>query len=129
MNMATIFNQHEDIEIRRDLRKRQTPAEAKLWNEIRDSKLGVKFRRQFGIGSYVVDFYSPRTRLVIEIDGEIHARSDISANDKQRQSDIENLGLIFLRFTNQEVIEQTKSVLERIRSMIQNPLLTKERAG
>ena len=128
--MANVFNQREDIELRRKLRKNQTGAEALLWGELRDTKLGIRFRRQFGIGPYVVDFYAPRAQLVIEIDGSIHDLDDIRANDLQRQADIEGLRLRFLRFTNNEVTGNIEAVLIQIRLFLtQNPLLTKERVG
>lgn len=128
--MANIFNQREDIGLRRELRKQQTDTEALLWEEIRGSKLGIRFRRQFGIGSYIVDFYAPRAQLVVEIDGSIHDLEDIRENDRQRQADIEALGMRFLRFTNDEITGNIENVLRQISVFLsQNPLLTKERAG
>lgn len=128
--MANVFNRREDTEIRRLLRKTQTEAEALLWHELRGFRLGLRFRRQFGIGHYVVDFYAPRAQLVIEVDGSIHDLDDIRLNDLQRQADIQALGLRFLRFTNDEITGNIESVLLQIRSALnQNPLLTKERAG
>jgi very-short-patch-repair endonuclease len=128
--MANIFNQREDIELRRNLRKSQTEAEVILWNELRGSKLGIRFRRQFGVGPYIVDFYAPRAQLIIEVDGSIHDLDEIRMNDRHRQTDIEALGLRFLRFTNDEITGNIEAVLLQISSvLIQNPLLTKERAG
>ncbi|KAA0205551.1 endonuclease domain-containing protein [Candidatus Uhrbacteria bacterium] len=127
--MALIFNQWEDKDLRRELRKGQTTTELLLWDRLRSSKLGVKFRRQFGIGSYVVDFYAPRARLVIEVDGSIHELEEIRVKDVERQKDIEALGLTFLRFTSQEITGNMEAVLRTIRATLQNPLLTKERAG
>lgn len=57
----------------RELRKQTTPAEKILWEQLRNRRLnGIKFRRQHPLGKYIVDFYSPAHRLVIEIDGEFH---------------------------------------------------------
>lgn len=137
MNMALIFNQREDIELRRTLRQEQTETEDHLWQELRGSKLGIKFRRQFGIGPYVVDFYAPRAQLVVEIDGSIHELKEVYEKDVERQNDIEGLGLRFLRFTTEEITGNMETVLRTIRLSLtppqkpshQNPLLSKERAG
>jgi cyclase len=129
MNMALIFNQREDKALRRTLRKGQTETEELLWQELRGSRLGIKFRRQFGVGAYVVDFYAPRVRLVVEIDGSIHELKEIRQKDIKRQKDIEGLGLRFIRFTNDEITGNMEAVLRTIRTSLQNPLLTKERAG
>jgi cyclase len=129
MNMAHIFNRREDKELRRTLRKEQTETEEMLWQELRGSRLGIKFRRQFGVGAYVVDFYAPKARLVVEIDGSIHELEEIRQKDIERQRDIEGLGLRFIRFTNDEITGNMGAVLRTIRASLQNPLLTKERAG
>jgi very-short-patch-repair endonuclease len=128
--MANIFNQREAKEVRRDLRKVQTRAEELLWNVLRGSRLGLRFRRQFGVGPYIVDFYAPRARLVIEVDGSVHDLDRVHALDVHRQRDIEALGLKFLRFTNHEITGNMEAVLLQIRlALNQNPLLTKERVG
>lgn len=117
--MALLYNQRENKEKRKALRYNQTETEAMLWNEIRGSRLGIRFRRQFGIGSYIVDFYAPRVRLVIEIDGSIHTLEVIRSNDAERQKSIEGLGLKFLRFTTEEIQGNMGLVLQRIRQLLQ----------
>ncbi len=54
------------------LRKTSTPAEIKLWSRIRNDQLGTTFRRQHAIGNYIVDFFAPKAKLVIELDGSQH---------------------------------------------------------
>nr|WP_258071342.1 endonuclease domain-containing protein [Vibrio jasicida] len=85
-----------------------------LWHKIRRKQLGVKFRRQHGIGRYIVDFYCAELSLVIEIDGDSHFSTEGKEKDTKRDAFIEALGIKVLRFTNEEVMKQTESVLERI---------------
>ncbi|MFA6429197.1 MAG: endonuclease domain-containing protein [Patescibacteria group bacterium] len=124
-----VFNQREMVERRRVLRKTQTETEAFLWDRLRGGRCGVRFRRQYGVGKYVVDFYAPKARLVIEIDGDIHEVPDVRIHDKDRQKNIEALGLRFLRFTTAEILGNIEAVLSQIHFSVQNPLLAKERAG
>ena len=76
--------------------------------------LGFKFRRQYGIDAFVVDFYCPSIKLAIEIDGDIHLSSDVNANDLVRQQYLEQFGISFLRFSNEEILENIESVLDII---------------
>ncbi len=92
-----------------------TKAETLLWIEIKNKKIDdCKFRRQFGIGAYVVDNYSPEIKLAIEIDGVTHYTDEEIEYDKKRQTYIENLGVTFLRFTNEEVYESMGFVFKKI---------------
>ncbi len=74
---------------------------------------GFKFRRQYSVGPYVIDFYCPALNLAVEIDGDSHFQRD--SNDKPRQYYIENFGIRFSRFTNEEVYNNLEGVLEVIR--------------
>ena len=123
--MTVLFNPRGLVERRRQLRRNQTKAEAVLWSELRGGALGVRFRRQFGVDGYIVDFYCPRARLVIEVDGETHSTPKELAYDAERQSCITSLGLRVLRFTNQEVLEDMERVLEVVRDSLEiTPPLT-----
>ena len=125
-----IFNQRENLSFRRRLRVKQTASEELLWGQLRAAKLGIKFRRQFGIGPYIEDFYSPSVRLVVEVDGSIHEDPEVRMKDIERTKFLEGLGLIVIRFTVHEVTGNMDDVLFRIRMCLdQNPLLAKERAG
>ncbi len=89
----------------RELRRKATPAEIVLWNQLRDRRLkGFKFRRQHRVGPYVLDFYSSRARLAIELDGGGHAELDQMAYDRQRSREIESRGILVLRFWNRDVL-------------------------
>lgn len=96
------------------LRNNPTVAEDVLWNQLRQNNLGIKFRRQHPASIYVLDFYSHQIQLAIEIDGNIHYNEDVKRNDIERQSHLENLGIIFLRFTNQQVLSEIEKVMEKI---------------
>ena len=84
---------------------------------LRDRRLaGWKFRRQVMIGSYIVDFYNHRARLVLELDGESHI--DRATTDRHRQSWLEAQGLQVIRIANDEVLDDIDSVLEGILSCL-----------
>ncbi|MEK7190312.1 MAG: endonuclease domain-containing protein [Patescibacteria group bacterium] len=111
--MYEIFNKSKFLTRRRELRKSLTPQELKLWFYLKNNKLGVKFRRQHGIGPYIVDFYCKEKNLVIEIDGSLH--KDAKDYDKERNAYIETLGLKVLRFWNSEIDKNIEGVLKKIK--------------
>ncbi len=103
------------ISRRRKLRKEQTPTELVLWKYLRAKRFkGIKFRRQHGIGPYIVDFCAPRLRIVIEVDGDIHALPQQREYDKVRQEELESLGYQVLRYSNSDVWMNLESVLDDI---------------
>ena len=118
--MGKIFNRKNQTARRKYLRKNLSKAEAMLWNEIKGRKLfGCKFRRQFSVASYVIDFYCPELKLAIEVDGATHITDEEIKYDKRRQSDMELLKIKFLRFTNPEIYENLHNVLETTKSKIE----------
>ncbi|MHC4107453.1 MAG: endonuclease domain-containing protein [Planctomycetota bacterium] len=93
----------------RALRRDSTQPERALWYVLRNRRLaGLRFRRQQPIGSYVVDFYCPAARLVVEVDGETHIGRD--AADRRRTAYLEKQGLKVLRVTNDEVLQDLEAV-------------------
>jgi very-short-patch-repair endonuclease len=100
-------------ETARILRKKQTSAEEVLWQELRNNKLGFKFRRQYPIDKFFLDFYCFDKKLGIEIDGDIH-KFQLEA-DKERQEVIKTLGIKIIRFKNDEVVNNLQAVLEKIK--------------
>ena len=105
--------------IAREKRHKPTPAEKELWKYLRNRQLvEIIFRRQHGIGQFIVDFYSYKARLVIEVDGEIHQYT--AAEDKIRQEYLENLKLKVLRFTNHDVLNNTEKVMLQIKDYLQS---------
>ncbi len=101
------------------LRNTLTESEVLLWNHIKGKQLGFKFRRQHPISNYIADFYCHEAKVVIELDGSIHNLPEILQNDIERQKYLEELGLTVLRFTNDELYNNTNKVLEEIKSAIQ----------
>ena len=103
--MTQIFNKLSEKEKRRRLRKKTSGSEKIVWTYLRRKQiLGERFLRQFSIDFYVLDFYCPRLQLAIEIDGASHFINQEAIDyDKERQTYIENLGIEFLRFRNEEV--------------------------
>jgi len=100
---------------RRELRQKATPAEIRLWKFLRNgSLLGVKFRRQYSVDSYIIDFYSPVNKLAIELDGNIHLSKEVKENDEIRQQYLERFGITFLRITNEMVLNDVNEVLRLI---------------
>jgi very-short-patch-repair endonuclease len=105
------------IDVARQFRKEPTQSEKLLWHELRGRKVNhIKFRRQQPIGSFVVDFYAPSIRLVIEVDGSIHDQQ-IEA-DFARQEILELLGLKVLRLSAYQVENDISACLEKISSVI-----------
>jgi very-short-patch-repair endonuclease len=97
----------------RELRKNQTPAEVEIWHLLRGRQAsGYKFRRQHAIGNFIVDFYCPAAKLVIEIDGDTHLEQ--VEYDQTRTDWIESQGYQVIRFTNRQVSENISAVLKNI---------------
>ena len=99
---------------RKELRNNLTPAEAKLWFYLKSSQLGEKFRRQHSVGSYILDFYCPRKKLAVELDGSPHDTEQGYQNDQKRTEYINKQGIKVIRFENKEVINNTEGVLIEI---------------
>ncbi len=116
--MTELFNKKQEKEKRRNLRFNQTFAEKTIWSHLRRKQLGVRFRRQFGIGTYVVDFYCPKKYLIIEIDGDTHFEVHQIEYDLKRSKYFESLGMKVVRFTNQEIYQDLDRVLLTIRNLI-----------
>ena len=89
-----------------------------LWQRLRNKQLGVKFRRQQGIGRYIVDFYCPECALVIEVDGDSHYQEDAPEYDAIRDKFMAELQLSVLRFSNTDVMSNVDGVLEVIREHV-----------
>ncbi len=108
-----------DTKRARFLRRNMTNAEIKLWQKLKRSQLGVRFRRQYSIPPYIVDFYCPAHKLIIEVDGGQH--NDNQA-DQKRSEFLEARGNKILRFWNNEILDNIEGVLEKIMIELQKPL-------
>ncbi|CAH1385164.1 endonuclease domain-containing protein [Candidatus Nitrotoga sp. M5] len=96
----------------RELRSNMTDAEQKFWYRLRRKQInGWQFYRQKIIGSFIVDFYCPAARLMVELDGSQHFEPQHQATDQKRDAYLESLGLRVLRFDNRQVLLEMDAVL------------------
>ncbi|MFZ6015140.1 MAG: endonuclease domain-containing protein [Patescibacteria group bacterium] len=117
--MVEFFNDPVYLDMRKELRMRSTQAEDILWQKLRKKQmLGYKFFRQFGVLNYILDFYCPKLRLSIELDGGYHDQDENVLFDKHRTGIITSLNITEIRFRNEEVLENIDSVLVTINNQI-----------
>jgi very-short-patch-repair endonuclease len=110
-----VYTRNSEKALRRSLRGEIPSAESVLWSKLRRRQLlGYKFRRQYSVGPYVVDFYCAEARLAIEVDGDSHFQLGAQTRDQDRERLIKSFGIDFLRFRSIEVFEQLTEVLEAI---------------
>ncbi|WP_420456480.1 endonuclease domain-containing protein [Rubrivirga sp.] len=101
--------------VRQHLRTHGTPAEVRLWTALKGRRLrGRQFRRQYGIGPYVLDFCCPAERLAVELDGAVHDSPQARAYDTARTEALEAEGLRVVRFENKLVFDNLDGVLAAI---------------
>jgi len=109
------------LEKARKMRNNPTEAEAYLWNYLSGNKLcGVHFRRQHPVFGYIPDFVSLKNQLIIEIDGGYHFENEQPEKDAERSRYLYQAGYVVLRFTNEEVLSDIDSVIERITDAIED---------
>ena len=100
---------------RRQLRKNMTESEQVLWERLRKKQiLGVQFYRQKPIGNYIVDFFAPKAKLVVEVDGSQHMKAPEALKDRHRDEYLTHHGLLVLRFNDLELVKETDGVMEVI---------------
>ena len=98
------------------LRQNMTKAEKMLWERLRKNQMmGLRFKAQHPIDTFIADFYCHKLKLVIEVDGEIHERKEQRDYDLGREGALRELGLTVIRFTNGEIYEDLDGVMEEIR--------------
>lgn len=104
---------------RRLLRKKMTEAEVVFWSAVRAKQLfGLRVKRQYGIGSYILDFYIPKLQLAIELDGDVHYRPSVLRKDNNKDSFLKQNGIKVLRISNQEVLHNLDGVLRYLTQLI-----------
>ena len=113
--MTTLNNLSHKKEARRTLRNNLTPAEAVLWNRLKNSQLNNrKFRRQHSIGEFILDFYCPQEKLAVELDGAGHFTASGNLNDVARTDYLNAVGIRVMRFENKLIWSALDSVLHDI---------------
>jgi len=80
--------------------------------------LGYKFRRQYSVDKYVIDFYGPKLKLAVEIDGDVHNIPEQKEHDEKRQAKLEQFGITFVRITNEELLGNPNKAFEKIEEII-----------
>jgi len=116
MDSGYIFNRKSLKPLRSYLRNNSTSAESALWNQLKSKNLEErKFRRQQSIGNYIVDFYCPSEKLIVELDGDPHGDPIQIQKDITRDKYLEALGFTVLRFENRFVFQEPEIVLNEIR--------------
>jgi very-short-patch-repair endonuclease len=108
------------VERARELRRNMTPAERQLWEYLKHAP--YRFLRQRPIDHFIVDFYCPALRLVIEVDGEQHYTEEGKAYDAERDTILQSYGLRVVRFHNEEVLRHFESVRQRMEAAFESPL-------
>lgn len=117
--MTKHYNRTSEKEKRRLLRKQQTYTEKILWMHLRNRQaLGFKFRRQYSVDHYIIDFYCPELKLAIELDGEVHDSPEQKEYDKVRQEYLEAFGITFIRIKNEEFLGNPNKAFGRIEEEI-----------
>jgi very-short-patch-repair endonuclease len=102
-----------------ELRKSMTIAEKILWQKLRNRQMnGLKFRRQHPVGIFILDFYCHERKLAIEVDGKIHNQEAQKEWDENRTYELNELGIVVLRFLNEDVIDKTEMVVDSIRTFL-----------
>lgn len=126
-------NNHK-VALRKQLRRRPTKSESLVWRLLRNRHLGYKFRRQYGIGDFIVDFCCPELHLIIELDGFSHQDENIYYHDIRRQSFLESRGFNVARFPDDYVLKNADGFLTEIKNLCStlsdphpNPLPKRER--
>ncbi|MBP6931751.1 MAG: endonuclease domain-containing protein [Candidatus Pacebacteria bacterium] len=116
--MKRIINNFKRKEIRKNLRRTQTPQEIILWARLRNNQTNFKWKRQVSIGSYIADFYCHKKLLVIEIDGSQHLEN--KEYDIERSKFFLDLGIRTIRFWNNEINTNIDGVILKIESELKN---------
>ena len=106
-------------ELAKQMRKEHTEAEGKLWEVVRDSKLGYKFRRQHPVDKYIADFICLQEALIVEVDGGYHSTEEQKLYDEERTRVLNTIGFEVMRFSNEEVISQPYQTGGKIKERIE----------
>ena len=132
MKAVTIFSAWGGMHLRNDapslfllttfarrMRMAPTRSEALLWAQLRGGKIGARFRRQAVLGGFVVDFYAPCSRLVVEVDGAVHRTAEARVHDARRQGWLElAFGVRFVRVDVELVERDVLAAVERVREAL-----------
>ena len=117
--MTIHYNRTSEKGNRRKLRKNDTEAEEFLWKYLKDRKfLNRKFKRQYSVDHFVIDFYCSEKKFGIELDGKIHLKKDIKNHDENRDGFLKDFGIKILRIKNDVVLNNIEGTLELIKKYL-----------
>ena len=120
---AMLYTPRARLRLARALRRRQTPAEARLWSKLRDRRLaGLKFARQEPVGPFVADFVCREAKLVVEVDGATHSTDEEITRDRRREAYLKIRGYRVVRIYNEDVYRKLDDVLATIIAAIDGRL-------
>ncbi len=113
---ARLRNQSQMKSFRRTLRKHGTPAEGAFWRLVKNKQInGLVFRRQYSVGRYVLDFYCPKLRLCVELDGEGHFDRGRGELDMKRTDILQQYGITIQRFENKTIFDYPQDIVDWLR--------------
>ena len=118
-----MYRNEQQRDFARMLRNEATPAEVRLWYFLKGHKLGVKFRRQFPLGAYIVDFVCLSHRLIVELDGPQHLAVANKTHDDRRTAWLASQEFRVIRFRNQMLDEDLRQVVEEIKRVVEEQAL------
>ena len=115
-NISTRPNEKDQKLLRQNLRNNTTAPEAIFWQILTGKQIdGLKFRRQYGFGPFVLDFYCPEIRLCIEIDGMVHKTADADEYDRMRTQFLNDNDIAVKRYDNDVVYRNVEGIIREIR--------------
>jgi very-short-patch-repair endonuclease len=111
------------FKLAKELRKDETEAEKRLWTKLNRNQIkSLQFRRQHPINIFIADFYCPKLKLVIEVDGSIHGISEYGEHDIGRSDILNDFGITIVRFTNDQVLNNPDGTINQIECILKKML-------
>jgi very-short-patch-repair endonuclease len=107
------------FKLAKELRKDETEAEKRLWTKLNRNQIqGLQFRRQHPINIFIADFYCPKLKLVIEVDGSIHEILEYEEYDISRSEILNDFGITVIRFTNDQILNDLYGTMNKIECIV-----------
>ncbi len=116
--MKKHYNKPSLKQKRRYLRGNMTYCERLVWIYLRKRRMNERFLRQYSVDNYIIDFYCPKLKIAVEVDGDVHEAYGNERRDKKRQEYLEKFGISFVRFTNEELLGNPNMAFEKIEKEI-----------
>lgn len=111
----SIKNPRKTLEQRRRLRRKMTEAEELFWSRVRNKQLDrLRVKRQYGLGPYILDFYIPKYKLAIELDGGVHSIELVIRKDQNKNAFLNENGISVLRLENEIVLKNIEAALKKV---------------